>query len=149
MARFYDLERANARLPELREILESLRSQLAELTRLRDAVLDRQSAVEAATEAGTSGPARSADDDDDGPDDELRLIRLRMQGLIDQMQAGVARIDALGITLRDIPTGLIDFPALANGRQIWLCWRLGEDDVDWWHEANTGFSDRRPLIELT
>jgi len=149
MARFYDLERANSRVPELREILESLRSQLAELTRLRDAVLDRQSAVEAATE-GSSGGSRPADgSDEDGPDDELRLIRLRMQGLIDQMQAGVARIDALGITLRDIPTGLIDFPALANGRQIWLCWRLGEDDVEWWHEASAGFSDRRPLIELT
>lgn len=147
MARFYDLDRANARIAELREILESLRSQLAELTRLRDAILERQSAVEAATEAGSAGPGRSADDDE--PDDELRLSRLRMQGLIDQMQAGVARIDALGITLRDIPTGLIDFPALANGRQIWLCWRLGEEDVEWWHEVSTGFSDRRPLIELS
>lgn len=146
MARFYDLDRANARVPELREILESLRSQLAELTRLRDAVLDRQSAVEAATEAGSAGPGRAADDE---PGDELRLIRLRMQGLIDQMQAGVARIDGLGITLRDIPTGLIDFPALAGGRQIWLCWRLGEEDVEWWHEVSAGFSDRRPLIDLS
>jgi hypothetical protein len=147
MARFYDLDRANARIPELREILESLRSQLAELTRLRDAILERQSAVEAATEAGPAGQGRPADDAE--PDDELRLSRLRMQGLIDQMQAGVARIDALGINLRDIPTGLIDFPALASGRQIWLCWRLGEDDVEWWHEVSTGFSDRRPLIELS
>lgn len=147
MARFYDLDRANARIPELREILESLRSQLAELTRLRDTVLERQSAVEATTEAGPGAQGRAADDDE--PDDELRLIRLRMQGLIDQMQAGVARIDALGINLRDIPSGLIDFPALASGRQIWLCWRLGEEDVEWWHEASTGFSDRRPLIELS
>ncbi|MFL5679933.1 MAG: DUF2203 domain-containing protein [Chloroflexota bacterium] len=149
MPRFYDVDRANARVPELREILELLREQLAELTRLRDLVLERQSAVEAGAES-SSRSSRSADDDDqdDEPDDELRLIRLRMQGLIDQMQAGVARIDALGITLRDIPTGLIDFPALASGRQIWLCWRLGEEEVDWWHEVNTGFSDRRPLIDL-
>ena len=49
-----------------------------------------------------------------------------MQGLIDQMAAGVARIDALGLTLRDIERGLVDFPALVTGRQVWLCWRLGE-----------------------
>src|SRR5919205_3002714 len=145
MARFYDLDRANAQIPELRDILELLRHQREELIRLRDLVLERQSRVEAATESG-SGSSRSSDDDE--ADDELRLIRLRMQGLIDQMQAGVARIDALGITLRDIETGLVDFPALASGRQVWLCWRLGEDEVGWWHELSTGFSDRRPLIDL-
>jgi len=71
-----------------------------------------------------------------------------MQGVIDQMQAGVARIDELGITLRDIETGLIDFPALVTGRQVWLCWRLGEDDVAWWHELTTGVAGRRSLAEL-
>jgi hypothetical protein len=45
------------------------------------------------------------------------------------MAAGVARIEELGITLRDIPGGLVDFPALVNGRQVWLCWRRGEADV--------------------
>jgi hypothetical protein len=71
-----------------------------------------------------------------------------MQGVIDQMQAGVARIDELGITLRDIETGLIDFPALASGRQIWLCWRLGEGPVAWWHELTTGVAGRLPLADL-
>jgi hypothetical protein len=146
MARFYDVDRANARIPELRDILELLRDQRAELIRLRDLVLERQSAVEAGTADSGLGSSRSSDDDE--PDDELRLIRLRMQGLIDQMQAGVARIDSLGITLRDIESGLVDFPALASGRQIWLCWRLGEDEVGWWHELSTGFSERQPLIDL-
>jgi hypothetical protein len=144
MARFYDVDRANARVAELRDILELLRDQRAELIRLRDLVLERQSAVEAGTESGL-GSSRGSEDE---PDDELRLIRLRMQGLIDQMQAGVARIDSLGITLRDIESGLVDFPALASGRQIWLCWRLGEEEVGWWHELSTGFSERRPLIDL-
>jgi hypothetical protein len=142
--RFYDLDSANARIPEMREILEQLKSQREDLIRLRDLVLERQEAVEAGSEP--SGLSRSSDDD--GPDDELRLIRLRMQGLIDQMQAAVARIDESGITLRDIESGLIDFPALANGRQIWLCWRLGEDDIAWWHELDEGFSGRRALIDL-
>ena len=72
-----------------------------------------------------------------------------MQGLIDQMAAGVARIDELGIALRDIPTGLVDFPALVNGRQVWLCWRRDEDAIHFWHDLDSGFGGRRPLIELT
>jgi hypothetical protein len=71
-----------------------------------------------------------------------------MQGLIDQMAAGVARIDALGLTLRDIERGLVDFPALVSGRQIWLCWRQGETSIGWWHDLESGFDGRRPLAEL-
>jgi hypothetical protein len=144
MARFYDLDDANARLPELREILGALRDQRGELIRLRDQVLERQEAVE----AGGGRAAEASGESGEASDDELRLIRLRMQGVIDQMQAGVARIDALGIALRDIESGLIDFPALVSGRQICLCWRLGEGDVEWWHEMTTGFSGRQPLIDL-
>ena len=145
MTRFYDLDAANDRLPELREILGALRDQRAGLIRLRDQVLERQEAVEAGGGRVVEGPP---DSDDTASDDELRLIRLRMQGVIDQMQAGVARIDALGITLREIESGLIDFPALVNGRQVCLCWRLGEDDIAWWHELSAGFSGRKPLIDL-
>jgi hypothetical protein len=60
----------------------------------------------------------------------------------------VARLVELEITLRDIQTGLIDFPALVSGRPIWLCWRLGEPDVGHWHAQNEGFDSRRPLDEL-
>jgi hypothetical protein len=71
-----------------------------------------------------------------------------MQGVIDQMQASVSQIDQWGISLRDIESGLIDFPALVTGRQVCLCWRLGEGPIDWWHELGTGFAGRRPLSEL-
>ena len=76
-------------------------------------------------------------------------MRLRMQGLIDQMQAGVTRLVEREVTLREIEAGLIDFPALASGRQIWLCWRLGEGDIEWWHELDEGFAGRRRLADLT
>jgi hypothetical protein len=142
MSRFFGLDEAAETLPELRGILTRLRDQRAELIRLRDEVLERQEAVEAGGETG-AGPASR-------PEDlaELRRVRLRMQGVIDQMQAGVARIDELGITLREIETGLVDFPALVSGRQVWLCWRLGEEGIDWWHELTTGVAGRRPLAEL-
>ena len=124
MTTFYTLDRANDRIPELAEMLTLLRSQRDELRDLK------------------------ATFDTSEPGDDQRRLRLRMQGLVDQMQATVARIDGWGITLRDIDTGLIDFPALVSGRQVWLCWRLGEDDVGWWHEMDDGFAGRRPLIEL-
>lgn len=156
MTRFFDLDEANATLPEVRKILESLRDERAELIRLRDQVVEQQDPDETPTEApakakvpGEGRPVEPARQEGRSADAELRVLRLRMQGVIDQMQAGVARIDELGITLREIETGLIDFPALASGRQIWLCWRLGEDDVGWWHELAEGFGNRHALADLT
>ncbi|MBA2314662.1 MAG: DUF2203 domain-containing protein [Chloroflexi bacterium] len=148
MTRFFDLDAANDALPEVRGILTRLADERQELIRLRDEVLERQSAVEAAAEATAGGSGTASSRRADAEVAELRRLRLRMQGVIDQMQAGVARIDELGITLRDIETGLIDFPALVTGRQVWLCWRLGEDDVAWWHELTTGVAGRRSLAEL-
>ena len=145
MTRFYDIDAANALLPEVGAIVEVLGQQRAELVRLRDDVLAAGAGGEGAPTA-VGGAASGAD----GPpiSNELRLARLRMQGLIDQMAAGVARIDAWGITLRDIERGLVDFPALVSGRQIWLCWKLGEPSIGWWHGLDTGFDGRRLLAEL-
>lgn len=143
MARFYDIDDANALLPELGEIVGVLGGQRSELVRLRDEVL-------AAGKAGGEGsmPSGGTGGAEEPRSGELRLTRLRMQGLIDQMAAGVARIDALGLTLRDIERGLVDFPALVSGRQVWLCWQLGETAIGWWHGLDSGFDGRRPLAEL-
>ena len=164
MTRFFDIDAANAALPELRTILETLRDERAQLIELRDefarrvaadgpgAADDPEPGPEGSATSGSTGlpGPRVAPVDEDSPRAaERRRMRLRMQGVIDQMQAGVARIDELGVTLREIETGLIDFPALVTGRQVWLCWRLGEGDVDWWHELAEGFGGRRPLAELT
>jgi hypothetical protein len=145
MSRFYDIDDANATLVELGPILTTLVQQREELVRLRDHVL-----AHGAAGGGSTGPGGPGDGGEAGPAvaDDLRLTRLRMQGLIDQMAAGVARIDELGIALRDIPSGLVDFPALVNGRQVWLCWRRDEDAIHFWHDLDSGFGGRRPLIEL-
>lgn len=135
MTRFFDVDDANEALAEVAPLLATLADQRAELIGLRDRILK-------ATSPSGSGTAGELDAD------ESRLIRLRMQGVIDQMTAAVARLETLGITLRDIERGLIDFPALAGGRQIWLCWQLGETEVTQWHELESGFGSRRPLIEL-
>jgi hypothetical protein len=134
VSRFYAIDEANEALPEVERILIALRDQREELIGLRDQVVQLSPDGD---EAPTAGAA-----------ERIRLLRLGMQGLIDQMQAGVARLVELDITLRDIATGLIDFPALVSGRPIWLCWRLGEDAVGWWHPHDAGFSDRRSIADL-
>jgi hypothetical protein len=134
VTRFYAIDEANASLPDVERILTALRDQREELIALRDRVV-------AATPDGDETPTP-------GAAEQIRLLRLGMQGLIDQMQAGVARLVEMDITLRDISSGLIDFPALVAGRPIWLCWRLGESDVAHWHAHDEGFDSRRPLSEL-
>jgi hypothetical protein len=134
VTRFYAIDEANAALPELERILAALRDQREELIALRDRVVEASPPDD---EAATPGAA-----------EKIRLLRLGMQGLIDQMQAGVARLVELDITLRDISTGLIDFPALVSGRPIWLCYRLGEEAVAHWHAHDEGYDTRRPLGEL-
>lgn len=140
MSRFYDIDAANATLPELDGIVGVLREQRSELVRLRDEVLAAGGEGSSIGSSGGSGEATTSAN--------LRTIRLRMQGLIDQMAAGVARIDALGLTLRDIERGLVDFPALVSGRQVWLCWQPGETSIGWWHDLEAGFDGRRPLADL-
>ena len=143
VTRYVSIDAADAALPELAVVLEQLRAQRAELLRLRDLVAAGDglpSAASAAAGSSSSGEGSVAD---------AAAVRLRMSGIIDRMQAGALRIEVLGASLRDIESGLIDFPALVSGRPVWLCWRLGEAHrIAWWHDHETGFAGRRPLAEL-
>ena len=132
MARFYRLDEANARLLELEPLLEKLRAD-------RDAVAELQAKIRDAR--ATNGSAEHAV--------EVRQMESEVRQFVARMKAAVEQVDEWGVALRDIGTGLIDFPALANGRPIWLCWRLGEDDINWWHEADRGFDERQRLTELS
>jgi hypothetical protein len=126
---YFDLAAANDRLADLRPLLASLR-------RDRDAVALAQLRL---------AELASAEGDHDGL---VREERRSLKETVARMETAVRRIDDWGIALRDIGSGLVDFPALANGRPIWLCWKLGEGDIAWWHELQAGVAGRRPLIEL-
>ncbi|HYM83858.1 MAG TPA: DUF2203 domain-containing protein [Candidatus Dormibacteraeota bacterium] len=145
MTRFYSIDDVDERLPEVRDVLTRLREQRDHLVELRDQAVERLAAVGA---GGGAMPEGELDEALASGDPELRRLRLRMQGVIDQMQAAVGQLDGWDIVLRDIQTGLVDFPALVNGRQVWLCWRLGEPSLGWWHELEAGVAGRKPLIEL-
>ena len=55
------------------------------------------------------------------------------------------QINELGCELKDIDQGLIDFRTEVDGREVYLCWKLGEERIEWWHELDTGFAGRQPL----
>lgn len=131
VARYYDIDAANARVEELRPLLEQLRAD-------RDAVAAANVALRHLRE--TNGSSKHAE--------ELQEREEEIRTLVRRMQTSVAQIDAWSVTLRDIETGLVDFPALVSGRPVWLCWRLGEGPIEWWHEHHRGFEDRKPLAEL-
>ena len=129
MTSYYDIDAANARLTELRPLLSALRD-------ARDEVAAGQLRLAELASAEDADPA---------------LIAREQEGMtitVKRMEQAVRQIDTWGVTLRDIGTGLVDFPALANGRPIWLCWRLGEDEIAHWHELDAGIAGRKTLIEL-
>ena len=131
MTRFYSIDQADARLPDLTALLDKLRADRGEVASARDELQRFQT---------TNGNADHAE--------ELKAREERIRALVYRMERYVSQLVAWDITLRDIETGLVDFPALVNGRQVCLCWRLGEDKVGFWHELDAGFAGRRPLIDL-
>ena len=64
-----------------------------------------------------------------------------------RMQDCVRRIQRLGCLVKGVEDGLVDFPHLKEGREVYLCWKLGEDDIHYWHETDAGFAGRMPLEE--
>jgi hypothetical protein len=141
VAEFYDIDRANARIPDLRRTLQNLQSMREEVIALRDRIVELNASALAGGSTGVVSRSLEVRE-------ETERLRMRMQGLVDQMQAAVVQIDEWGIQLREIETGLADFPALVSGRPIWLCWRLTEDRVEWWHEVSDGFAGRQRIEDL-
>jgi hypothetical protein len=63
----------------------------------------------------------------------------------DGIKRCVEELTALGIQVKDLDTGLVDFPSWRDGEEVLLCWRLGESEIAWWHTLDGGFAGRQPL----
>lgn len=121
--RHFTRAEANALLPQLKALLRQLREAKHELT---DA-----EAHEALSEAApTNGGGEVGR--------QVGIAFLEVRRLLET-------IEQSGIVLRDIDRGLVDFPALLDGREVYLCWELDEDDVGHWHDMDAGYGGREPL----
>jgi hypothetical protein len=122
-SRHYTLEEASAVLPRVAELIVSMRS-------ARDRLGDRE-ARKALAEAGrTNGGGKPG--------------RVVSEGFL-ELRESMLELRALEVVLRDLDRGLVDFPALREGREVYLCWQEGEDRIGFWHEPDAGFAGRRPL----
>ncbi len=68
---------------------------------------------------------------------------------IERLDDFINELSQLGAELKDPILGLVDFPCIYEGREICLCWKLGEESIDFWHETDTGFQGRQPVATLT
>ncbi len=82
-----------------------------------------------------------------GPTDSAAVADLKreLRGRIDNYQRGWAKLEELGAVIKDPRSGLVDFYGRVAGRLVWLCWRYGEESLDWYHDLDAGFGGRRPL----
>ena len=76
---------------------------------------------------------------------QLATLRRRPEVDADELRALLGFLDSHGVVVRDIETGLVDFPTLRDGEPAWLCWRLEDPDLAYWHTTREGFASRRPL----
>jgi hypothetical protein len=123
--RHYTLDQANQLLPALRPLLLELRES-------KDKLVDTE-AHEALTEAApTNGGGEHGR--------QVGEAFLEVRRMLERLQEA-------GIVLRDVDRGLVDFPSLRDGREIYLCWELGEDQIEHWHDLDSGYPGRQPLSE--
>jgi hypothetical protein len=84
----------------------------------------------------------------DQPDEEAERLERETLELAREIEGYVAEIRELGVEMKGLDSGLVDFPAELDGRPVLLCWQLGEDSVQYWHEADAGFAGRQPVESL-
>lgn len=119
-------------LPEARAVLPELRRAFQELYDLRDAIK---------AWAPKFDPTREAAEGNGGG--ETRSVAYMEANM--RFQQLMRDIAEKGIQVKDLNRGLVDFPHLRNGKEVFLCWELGEETISYWHELETGFAGRKLL----
>jgi hypothetical protein len=122
-AKHYTREEARALLPQLREWLAGLNRLRADVERY-----DRRLG------------GMNAAGQDTGGDTVNSWIRA-----LAGMQEMLAQFQQRQIVIKDLSRGLVDFPAIIGGREVFLCWEAGEEDIEFWHDLDTGFGGREKL----
>jgi len=72
-------------------------------------------------------------------------IETALEAAVTKVSTCVEELTGLGVQVKDLDSGLVDFPALRDGEEVLLCWQLGEDEIGWWHTLDGGFAGRQPL----
>jgi len=126
----FTVEQANRTLPLVRKIVDDV---VQQHRRWREAIL----------ELDLVASSIRADD----PGDRATALERAVQSLAREIDGYKRELEDLGIQLKDPRLGLVDFPSEMGGRNVLLCWRLGEPEVQFWHEIDSGYAGRQPLSQ--
>jgi hypothetical protein len=129
--RHFTAEEANDALVEVRPLVEAM------VARRREhiAALERQEELEGHIRGNGGGI----------PPAQLAETAAEVERLERSLTRTVDELHDLGVLVKDLDDGLIDFPAERRGETVLLCWKLGEDEIGYWHTMEDGFAGRRPL----
>ena len=122
-ARHYTLEEASELLPRVAGLVERMRV-------ARNALGDREAREELSEAGPTNGGGTPG--------------RTVSEGFL-ELRDSMIELRELEVVLRDLDRGLLDFPSLRDGQEVYLCWQEGEEAIGFWHEPGAGFAGRRPL----
>lgn len=131
MRRLYTVAQANATLPYVSRIAADIVSTYSEWQR-KVAEFELLS-----LEGEPAGDTSAA----------VNAMQGRVQALAAEIDGFTDELAVLGVECRGLEEGLLDFPAVVDGEEAWLCWRPGEPSVAWWHGREDGFAGRRPLAD--
>ncbi len=134
MTRRFRLEEAERLLPELGVLLREAVELKARFQRAEAEL--RQASTRIALVGGASVNQR-----------QLLAQRGRRDALAARLKELIENIELYGCLVKDLDIGLIDFPTWFQGREVLLCWRLGEPSIQFWHEADEGYRGRKPIDE--
>jgi hypothetical protein len=124
-------DEANSALTEVRPVAErlvTLRVRMRELEHAQGTLV---------TAIGGNGTGYAAGD--------LNDAQAELEGLAEAAVACVDRLEELGVQVKDVDLGLVDFPARREGEDVLLCWHAGEDAVEFWHDLAEGYGGRKPI----
>jgi hypothetical protein len=122
--RVFSLFEANQLIPQLQQHLTTVQEGKAMLLRTREEV--EKASANASLGGGTS-------------------VGVQYVKSLQNISTHLHAIHELGVVVKDIDIGLCDFPHIRDGRVVYLCWKLGEKEIRWWHEVTTGYKDRCPI----
>lgn len=130
--RYFSREEVELLIPGLTRAMESVTAAHAQHTAISERLEAEQQRIAA---SGGSVIDREA----------WRVDRRRLDALATEIRAGLETVTAMGGTPKDLGLGLVDFAHLRDGREVNLCWRLGEREVRYWHGLDEGYAARKPL----
>ncbi|QDT46331.1 DUF2203 domain-containing protein [Symmachiella dynata] len=130
---------------EARKTLPLVRAIVGDIVRQAKDVRERQDRLK---HLHHSQVKRSQESDADNPyREEVEQIEQELRRDEEKLQEYVDELQELGVEFKDFERGLVDFPHMMDGRVVYLCWHLGEEELAYWHEVDAGFSGRHSLLE--